>query len=306
MSLHVPVLLKKSIDMLITKETGNYFDGTLGFGGHTSNFLSKLSSNSRLIATDKDIEAYNFCEEKFSDDDRITIYNTSFTDIRTISLVEKIDGYDGIFADLGVSSFQFDNIDSGFTYREEAVLDLRMDKSKGEPAYKYINNAESDEIADIIYKYGEERKSRQIAKSIVFEREVNAIRTTTQLKKAVKKVVPIKNLNKTLSRVFQAFRIYVNNELEELEFFLKKSVELLNTGGRIVIISYHSLEDRIVKEFFKNESLSCVCPTEIPVCVCGKESTVKILTRKPIIASESEIKSNSRARSAKLRVAEKI
>jgi 16S rRNA (cytosine1402-N4)-methyltransferase len=306
MSFHVPVLLGESINMLITKETGNYFDGTLGFGGHTSNFLSKLDQHSKLIATDKDIEAYSFCEKKFSNDNRITIYNTSFTDIRTISLVENIGGYDGIFADLGVSSYQFDNVDSGFTYRDEAVLDLRMDKSKGEPAFEFINRAESDEIANVIYNYGEERKSRQIARRIVLLREEKTIRTTTQLKKIIESVVPIKNLNKTLSRVFQALRIYVNNELEELNFFLKSSINLLNPGGRIVIISYHSLEDRIVKDFFRHESLSCVCPPEVPVCICEKESAVKIITRKPIVAGESEIKLNPRARSAKLRTAEKI
>ena len=201
MSYHVPVLLGESVNMLITKGTGNYFDGTLGFGGHTSSFLSKLDSKSKLIATDKDVEAYSYCENKFSNDSRVVLYNTSFTDIRTISLVEKIDGYDGIFADLGVSSYQFDNINSGFTYREEAVLDLRMNKSIGEPAYNFINSAESDELANVIYNYGEERKSRQIARNIVKEREKETIKTTTQLKVAIEKSVPAKNLNKTLSRL---------------------------------------------------------------------------------------------------------
>lgn len=306
MAFHVPVLLGESTELLITNQSGTYFDATLGFGGHTSNFLSQLDNKSKLIATDKDVDAYSFCEEKFANDDRVAIYNTAFTDIRTISLVDDIDGYDGIFADLGVSSFQFDNKDSGFTYREEATLDLRMNKTVGEPAYKFINDAETDEIADVIYNYGEERKSRHIARSIVFARKIEPIITTTQLKAAIEKAVPVKNLNKTLSRVFQALRILVNNELEELKDFLKKSVELLNKGGRIVILSYHSLEDRIVKEFFKYEALDCVCPIEIPVCICEKESSVKILTRKPIVASEAEIKSNPRARSVKLRAAEKI
>jgi 16S rRNA (cytosine1402-N4)-methyltransferase len=306
MNHHVPVLLAESTNLVITNKTGTYFDATLGFGGHTSSFLSQLDKNSKLVATDKDIDAYTFCEEKFANDGRVELYNAAFTEIRNISLVDNIEGFDGIFADLGVSSFQFDNKDSGFTYREEAVLDLRMNKTVGAPAHKFINNAEQEEIADVIYNYGEERKSRLIAKSIVNERIIQPIETTTQLKMAIQKVVPVKNLNKTLSRVFQALRIYVNNELEELKDFLGKAVDLLKTGGRIVILSYHSLEDRIVKEFFKYQALSCVCPLEVPVCVCDKESRLKILTRKPIVAREAELKSNPRSRSVKLRAAEKI
>jgi len=305
MAYHVPVLLGESSELLLTNKTGTYFDATLGFGGHTSSFLSQLNKDSRIIATDKDVDAYSHCEKKYENDNRVTIYNADFTNLRTISLVDKIDGYNGIFADLGVSSYQFDNVGSGFTYRQEAILDLRMNKSDGEPAYEFINSAEAEEIANVIYNYGEERKSKRIANSIVNERWIEPIKTTLQLKEAIQKVVPIKNLNKTLSRVFQALRIYVNNELEKLKSFLKQAVELLETEGRIVIISYHSLEDRIVKEFFNYEALNCICPKEIPVCVCEKESRLKILTRKPIIASTDEINSNPRARSAKLRAAEK-
>lgn len=306
MNYHVPVLLDESTDLLITNRTGTYFDATLGFGGHTSKFLTKLDNDAKIIATDKDIDAYNFCEDKFTNENRVVIYNTGFTDIRTISLVDNIDHYDGIFGDLGVSSFQFDNKSSGFTYRDDAILDLRMNKSKGEPAYEFINSAESDEIADIIYKYGEERRSRQIARSIVKQRDIKQIKSTTELKEAIQKVVPSKNQNKSLSRVFQALRIYVNNELEELSEFLKTSVDLLKIGGRIVIISYHSLEDRIVKDFIKYESLSCICNTEIPVCMCDKQQKLKAITRKPVVPNENELKANPRARSAKLRAAEKI
>ncbi len=306
MKYHVPVLLEETTKLLITNRTGTYFDGTLGFGGHTSRFLTELSETSKLIATDKDIDAYSYCEEKFANDNRVFIYNTSFTDIKNISLVDNIDGYDGIFADLGVSSFQFDNKNSGFTYRDEAVLDLRMNKSKGRPVYEFINSAEVDEIANVIYNFGEERRSRQIARSIVFERQIKPIKTTTQLKQAIEKSVPAKNLNKTLSRVFQALRISVNNELDELSTFLNKSVDLLKVGGRIVFLSYHSLEDRIIKDFIKYETLSCICPKEIPVCICDKQPRLKALTRKPIIPSDMEIAANPRARSAKLRAAEKI
>jgi 16S rRNA (cytosine1402-N4)-methyltransferase len=181
-----------------------------------------------------------------------------------------------------------------------------MNKTIGEPAYKFINDAEAEEIANVIYNYGEERKSRRIAKSIVKERAIEPIKTTTQLKSAIQNAVSVKNLNKTLSRVFQALRIHVNNELEELKDFLKQAVDLLKTGGRIVILSYHSLEDRIVKEFFRYESLDCICPAEIPVCMCDKESRLKILTKKPVTATEKEIELNPRSRSVKLRAAEKI
>ncbi len=305
MNHHVPVMVNQSLDCLLTNLSGTYFDGTLGFGGHTSAFLSELNPNSKIIATDKDKTAYSYCKEKFAKDSRVSIYNTSFTEIKNISLLENISGFDGIFADLGVSSYQFDNKDSGFTYREEAVLDLRMNKSVGKPAYVFLNSADEKELADVIYNYGEERRSRVIAKKIFKERQNRSIKTTTQLKNLIESVVPKQNLNKTLSRVFQALRIYVNNELEELKEFLEKAVKLLNKGGRIVVLSYHSLEDIIVKEFFKYQAVSCVCPPEIPVCVCDKESTLKIITRKPLVANKDEIELNPRSRSAKLRAAEK-
>lgn len=306
MNHHVPVLLRESADLLITKETGTYFDGTLGFGGHSSHFLSLLDGNSKIIATDKDEKACSYCKKKFADDGRIAIYNAGFTEINTISLVDDIKNYDGIFADLGVSSFQLDNAESGFSYKEDSVLDMRMNKSVGEPAYEFLNTAEKDEIADVIYNYGEEKNSRRIAKEIIERRKNGIIKTSAELTEIIKKTVPVKHLNKTLSRVFQALRIFVNNELEELKDFLKKSIELLKIGGRIVILSYHSLEDRIVKDFFKYEALKCICPPDMPFCTCNKVSRLKILSKKPIIPTESEILSNPRSRSVKLRAAERI
>ncbi|PID58163.1 MAG: SAM-dependent methyltransferase [Ignavibacteriae bacterium] len=306
MEYHIPVLLQESAGYLIGNKSGIYFDGTLGLGGHISKFLSMLNTDAQFIATDKDIEAYNYCEKKFNEDKRLTIFNTSFSNIRTIALVEKIEGFDGIFADLGVSSYQLDKPELGFTFRKEALLDLRMDKTSGKPAYEFVNTAKKEELADVIFQFGEEKKSRVIAKNIVRARTQQPIKTTTGLKSAIEQVIPARNSHKTLARVFQALRIYVNNELDELKDFLKKSVELLNTNGRMVILSYHSLEDRIVKEFFKYEAQDCVCPTEIPVCMCNKKSRLKILTRKPIVASELEVNKNPRARSVRLRVAEKI
>ncbi len=304
--IHVPVLLKESMEYLVNKKEGSYFDGTLGFGGHFSHILNLTGSKSRVVGTDKDIKAFNYCIKKFENDNRARIYNAPFTEIDIISKIEFIDKFDGIFADLGVSSFQLDDKDSGFTYREDTVLDLRMDKSSGIPAYEVLNSLPEGEIASILFNYGEEKKSRLIARRIVEFRSTEKIMRTGQLRGIIAKLVPPKFEADMLSRVFQALRIYVNNELEELKSFLASSVKRLGKGGRIVVISYHSLEDRIVKEFFKYENLECVCPPGTPICICGKERTLNIITRKPVTPSDEEIKINKRARSAKLRAAEKI
>lgn len=306
MNQHVPVLLKESVDLLIKNKEGVYFDGTAGFGGHSKEILKNLGKKGRLIATDKDPDAFNFCKEHFKDDKRCTIYNTGFTDISTILKIEFIEKLDGIFVDLGVSSYQLDNIQSGFTFREDAPLDLRMNKNIGMPASHVLNTFDAKEIADILFKYGEEKNSRQIAKRIVEERDKIKFATTFQLRAIIEKMVPERFHTKTLSRVFQALRIFVNNELEELQLFLDKSVDLINTDGRIVVLAYHSLEDRIVKEKFRYEALKCVCPPEIPVCVCGKVQKLKLITTKPIVPGEEEIINNKRARSAKLRAAERV
>jgi len=304
--IHKSVLLEETIQNLITKKNGSYFDGTAGFGGHTAALAENLFSNSRIIATDKDLTAFRHCTEKFSEDDRIIVFNTSFVNIDVLSKVESVAGFDGIMADLGVSSFQIDNPEEGFTYREDTELDMRMDKSTGIPASVVLNKFDEVEIANIIYNFGEEKKSRQIARKIVETREAVPFRTSMQLRELLATLTPGHMLPKMLSRVFQALRIYVNDELGELKTFLEKSVDLLNPGGRICIISFHSLEDRIVKDFFKYETLDCVCPPEVPICICEKEPRLKVLTKKPIIANEIETKENRRARSAKLRVAEKL
>lgn len=303
---HVPVLLKESIDFLVHKNDGKYFDGTAGFGGHSQEALNKLNEKGKLIATDKDQSAFEFCTEKFLHDKRFTIYHTGFTNIDSIAKVEFIDGFDGIFADLGVSSFQLDNIEAGFTFREDAPLDLRMNKAEGISASDVLNKFSQEDIAKILFEYGEEKNSRQVTKKIIEFRQNEKISRTSQLKKIVEEITPQRFLTKTLSRVFQALRIYVNNELDELKIFLDKSIPLLSNGGRIVILSYHSLEDRIVKEKFKYESLSCVCPPGTPICICGKVQRLRLVTHKPVTASENELENNRRARSAKLRVAERV
>lgn len=304
--IHTSVLLEETIDNLITKKSGIYFDGTAGFGGHTAALAKKLFTSSRIIATDKDSTAFRHCTEKFSDDDRVVVFNTSFTNIRVLSKIESVKGFDGIMADLGVSSFQLDDPGEGFTYRTDTPLDMRMDKKAGIPASEVLNTFDEKEIADILYNFGEEKKSRVIARKVVERRKNKPFETSDQLKELLSEVTPGHMLPKMMSRVFQALRIYVNDELGELKEFLSNAVDLLNPGGRICIISFHSLEDRIVKEFFKYEASDCVCPPEIPVCVCDKEARLKIITRKPIIPSDDELKVNNRSRSAKLRVAEKI
>ncbi|PKL89237.1 MAG: 16S rRNA (cytosine(1402)-N(4))-methyltransferase RsmH [Ignavibacteriae bacterium HGW-Ignavibacteriae-2] len=306
MSHHESVLLNESIENLITLENGIYFEGTVGFAGHTQKILERLGSEAKLIGTDKDEFAFNFCREKFSDDRRVQLYNTSFLNIETISNLEMIEGYNGMFLDLGVSSYQLDSPESGFTYRQESIFDLRMNRSEGTPAYRYLNEMDEKDLADVIYKFGEEKKSRHIARAIVASRSSAEIKSSSQVNSIIERVIGKQHLNKSLSRVYQALRIFVNNELDDLEKFLKKSIELLLPGGRLVIISFHSLEDRIVKDFFKYESLSCICPPESPICICNKKQNLKILTKKPIIAGEVELKNNPRSRSAKLRVAEKI
>jgi 16S rRNA (cytosine1402-N4)-methyltransferase len=302
----VPVLLKESVDLLVVNKSGIYFDGTAGFGGHSKEILSRLDKKGKLVATDKDFDAFSFCKDHFKDDERFSVYNTNFSNIDTISKVEFIENFDGIFVDLGVSSYQLDNVESGFTFREDAPLDLRMNKSEGIPASKVLNQFSQEEIADIIYNFGEEKKSRFIAKKIVEAREIKNFETTHQLKEIIEKIVPPNFLNKSLSRIFQALRIYVNNELDELKVFLDKSIDLLKDNGRIVVLTYHSLEDRIVKEKFKYESLKCVCPPGLPVCVCGKVQKLKLINTKALVPKDEEIKNNRRSRSAKLRAAERV
>lgn len=306
MNQHVPVLLKESVDLLVVNKSGIYFDGTAGFGGHSKEILSRLDKKGKLVATDKDFDAFSFCKDHFKDDKRFSVYNTNFSNIDTISKVEFIENFDGIFVDLGVSSYQLDNVESGFTFREDAPLDLRMNKSEGIPASKVLNQFSQEEIADIIYNFGEEKKSRFIAKKIVEAREIKNFETTHQLKEIIEKIVPPNFLNKSLSRIFQALRIYVNNELDELKIFLDKSIDLLKDNGRIVVLTYHSLEDRIVKEKFKYESLKCVCPPGLPVCVCGKVQKLKLINTKALVPKDEEIKNNRRSRSAKLRAAERV
>ncbi len=303
---HVPVLYNESLSFLITDPAGVYFDGTLGFGGHSSGILSRLNDKGLLIATDVDKDAFDFSRKKFEADERVKLYNFNFSQIDIISKIESVDKFTGIFADLGVSSFQLDNPESGFTYRSNAKLDLRMDKKHAVNAADILNSFTEENIANLIYQFGEEKNSRQIARKICIVREKKKITTTGELVEIIKEITPQNFWNKTLSRVFQALRIYVNDELEMLKNFIEKAVDLLEVNGRLVILNYHSLEDRIVKEKFKYETLSCICPTDFPVCMCDKKQRLKIITKKPVLPSDEEITINFRARSAKLRAAVRV
>lgn len=303
---HEPVMLNETMDYLINNIEGTYFDGTLGFAGHSKEILARLAKPGKLVATDVDNEAMNYCQIKFTGEKRIKLYNFNFSKVDVISKLESIKSYDGIMADLGVSSYQLDNVKSGFTFRQDAALDLRMDKNLPLTAADIINTYSEADLANIFYQFGEEKKSRIIAARIIEQRKNKKFITTLDLVKTIESIVPANFRLKTMSRIFQSLRIYVNKELDNLKLFLEKSIDLLKIGGRIIILSYHSLEDRIVKDFFKYESLDCICPKDYPVCKCNKTKRLKVITKKPILPSMEEIASNRRARSAKLRVAERI
>jgi 16S rRNA (cytosine1402-N4)-methyltransferase len=303
---HIPVLFNKSIEFLVTDHNGIYFDGTLGFGGHSAGILNSIGPDGILVGTDVDKDAFAFSKNKFTNDHRIKLYNLNFSQINIIAKIESIQFFNGIFTDLGVSSFQLDTAESGFTYRSNAPLDLRMDKSKVINAADVVNSYSEEDLANIIFQNGEEKNSRKIAKVICQLRSEKKIQTTLDLSEIITAITPQRFHTKTLSRVFQALRIYVNDELNTLKSFLNKSIDLLAPGGRIVILSYHSLEDRIVKEFFKFETLDCICPPGNPICTCDKVPRLKIITKKPIIPDDNEINTNFRSRSAKLRAAERI
>lgn len=304
--IHIPVLARESVEYLIKNRDGKFFEATVGFGGHTTLILSQLGRTGILAGTDVNDAAFNCAKEKFENDDRFRLYKFNFNKIDLISKIESIDKFDGVFADLGVSSYQLDSAGEGFTFRMDTKLDLRMDKNLEQTAADVLNTESEETIANIFYKYGEEKNSRKIARLIGERRRSGSFKTTGELVDIVAGITPPNFLNKSLMRVFQALRIYVNRELDVLEDFLRKAVNLLNTNGRIVILTYHSLEDRIVKDIFKEESSSCVCPKDFPVCICGKEKKLEILTRKPVLPSAEELKNNPRARSAKLRAAERV
>ena len=303
---HKPVLFDEVMENIISEGDAVYVDCTLGGGGHTEGMLERSSTESKVIGIDQDKEAINFAKERLKKyGNKIEIFQDNFRNLDTVIYLAGYNKVDRILMDIGVSSNQLDNLERGFSYRYDAKLDMRMDINLKISAYEVVNDFSEKEIADIIYKYGEEPKSRKIAKNIVEYRKNKKIETTLELSEII-----IKSIGKSMKkhpskRTFQAIRIFVNKELEVLEEALDKAVNLLNNNGKLLVITFHSLEDRMVKEKFREYENPCTCPPEIPVCVCNKKSLGKVITKKPIIAKESELNENNRAHSAKLRIFER-
>lgn len=307
---HIPVMLNECIDGLNIKPNGTYVDCTMGGAGHSSVIADKLSSEGTLICIDKDIEAIQVGKERLKDKKpKIIFVNEDFKNYKSILAENGIEKVDGVLIDLGVSSYQIDNAERGFSYRFDAPLDMRMDKSQSLSAYEVINSYSYEELIKILFEYGEEDFAKSIARNIIKTRETKNIETTGELVKIIESSVPSKVLHKggsVAKKTFQAIRIEVNGELADLDRAIKEMIFSLNKGGRLVVLTFHSLEDRIVKNVFKDESTGCICPKELPICVCHHKEVVKLINKKPIVASESELKVNSRSTSAKLRIVEKL
>lgn len=308
--LHKSVLLAETLDFIEPRDGKIIVDATLGLGGHAEAILHAAPA-ARVIGIDQDAEAIEFAELRLADfRERVEIVQANFSDIKQVLNERESEKVDGIIADLGVSSLQFDSPERGFSFRFDAPLDMRMDKdAETETAAELLEILSEEEIADLIYEYGEERFSRRIARRIVERREKGApVRTTGELAELVKGSVRRSRSDKThpATKTFQALRIAVNREIEILEKFLRDSVDLLKTDGRLVVITFHSLEDRIVKRTMQNLSGRCFCPPKFPQCVCSAEKKVGILTRKPVAPSDREQAENPRSRSAKLRACRRI
>lgn len=306
---HKSVLLEETIEALNIRKGKIYLDGTLGGAGHSREILKKLDGSGLLIGIDQDKEALEVARERLSDFNNVELFNLNYVDFEKALDELGIDKIDGVLLDIGVSSYQFDNPERGFSYRFDAPLDMRMDLDLDISARDIVNTYTESEITRIIKDYGEEKWAARIAKFIVDERKEKSIETTFDLVEIIKKAIPAgarRNGPHPAKRTFQALRIEVNKELDVLKDSIDKFVHRLNPGGRIAIITFHSLEDRIVKNAFKYLEKDCICPPSSPICTCDKEREIKIITRKPITASEDELKENNRSHSAKLRVAEKL
>ncbi|PSJ31665.1 16S rRNA methyltransferase [Peptostreptococcus russellii] len=306
---HVSVLLNECIENLNIKPDGVYVDCTMGGAGHSKEIAKKLSEDGRLICFDQDINAINVAKERLAEfGEKVILVHSNFENIKDEIKSLGIDKIDGVLADLGVSSHQLDEASRGFSYMNDAPLDMRMDNRCENSAWDIVNNYSEESLHKIIKEYGEENWSKRIAKFIVEERKDKTIETTYDLVEIIKKAIPKKarmNGPHPAKRTFQAIRIEVNNELGVIKNMIDDAVSIMNPTGRICIITFHSLEDRIVKNEYKYLAQDCICPPEMPFCQCDKKSEVKIITRKPILPSEEEVNVNPRSRSAKLRVAEK-
>jgi len=301
---HQSVLYHEIIHALQPKSAGYYVDGTLGAGGHARGILEACTPDGRLLGLDVDPQALALARKTLAPyGQRIRLQQASYDSLAEVLGEIGWDKVDGILLDLGLSSMQLDTPERGFSFQHDAPLDMRFDPASPITAADLVNKLPQDELADLIYRYGEERASRRIAQAIVKSRP---LQTTRQLAAVIETVIPRKGHIHPATQTFQALRIAVNEELDRVENVLPQAVAALRSGGRLAIISFHSLEDRIVKEYFRRESRDCICPPKQPVCTCGHKATLKEISRKPIIPGEAEIADNPRARSAKLRVAEKL
>lgn len=306
---HVSVLLNETIDGLHIKSDGIYVDGTLGGGGHAYEVLKKLSPKGRLIGIDQDGEALEAAGERLKEfGEQVTLVRENYCEIESVLDDLNIKKVDGIVLDIGVSSYQLDNLERGFSYKSDAPLDMRMDTRQNLTAADVVNTYSENALFQIIRDYGEDKFAKNIAKHIVMARADKPFETTQELSEVIKKAIPMKVQAKgghPAKKTFQAIRIEVNRELTVLKDSIDKMIERLNPGGRICIITFHSLEDRIVKTKFRENENPCTCPPNFPVCVCGKKSKGKVITRKPIIPSDDEMVMNKRAKSSKLRIFER-
>lgn len=306
---HISVLLEETIENLNIKPDGVYMDGTLGGGGHAYEVCRQLSENGRFFGIDQDDAAISAATKRLEEfSDKVTIIRSNYCNAKQALLEKGVEKVDGIVLDLGVSSYQLDTVERGFSYKYDTDLDMRMDRRATLTAKNIVNEYSEMELYRIIRDYGEDQFAKNIAKHIVRYRAGKPIETTGELNEIIKAAIPAKMRAKTghpSKRTFQAIRIECNHELDVLKDSLDDMIEMLNPGGRLCIITFHSLEDRIVKSAFKKNENPCTCPPEFPVCVCGKVSKGKVITRKPILPSEEELEVNKRSKSAKLRVFEK-
>ncbi len=301
---HIPVLYQEVLRGLQIKPSGRYIDGTLGGGGHAVGILEKSSPAGRLLGIDADSTAIAISAERLAEyGPRVTLVNANFAQLAEITSQYGFRPADGILLDLGLSSLQLAGGERGFSFQIDGPLDMRFNPYQGEPASELVNGLSTPELADILHRYGEERRARRIAKAIVAARPIH---TTCQLAEVVTRAVGRRGKIHPATRTFQALRIAVNDELSALSQALPQAVELLAPQGRLVVISYHSLEDRLVKQFYRRESQDCICPPKVPVCRCGHQATLEIVTKKPVTPSELELGANPRCRSAKLRIAARL
>lgn len=307
---HKSVLLEETVDSLNIKLDGIYVDGTLGGGGHAFEVCSRLGEKGRLIGIDQDADAIRAASERLSVfGDRVTVVRNNYVNIAEVLASLGIEKVDGIYLDLGVSSYQLDTAERGFTYREEdAPLDMRMDQRRSETAADIVNTYSESDLYRIIRDYGEDRFAKNIAKHIVKRRQEKPFETAGELAETIRAAIPARvraTGGHPAKRTFQAIRIELNHELDVLENSIDRMIDFLNPGGRLSIITFHSLEDRIVKNRFRINENPCTCPPEFPVCMCGKKSKGRVVTRKPIVPTEEELETNKRSKSSKLRVFER-